>query len=95
MYVSRSAAAHHPPRAREDSRQLATYLDLYHVETPDEEARGYLVVFDARRRRLSLPSTVLPAADATHFRHGEVPYEDDVISRPDFEYPIRFFCEPS
>jgi hypothetical protein len=82
-------------RAREGSRQLATYLNLYHVESPDEEARGYLVVYDARRWRLGLPSTSLSSVDATHYRNEDLPYEDAVLKRPDFEYPLRFFCEPA
>lgn len=82
-------------RARDGAFQLATYLDLYHAETPDEETRGYLVVYDARRRRLSLPNTALRTTDATHYRNQEIPYQDDIVARPDFEYPIRFFCEPA
>jgi hypothetical protein len=84
---------HFASRARDGSNQLADYLDLYHKELPHEEARGYLAVYDARRRRVSLPPRRISEADAAHYRYEEIDYHPDVLARTDFEHPIRFFCE--
>lgn len=86
---------HSAQRARDGAQQLADYLDLYHAESAQEEARGYLTVFDGRRRGLRLPSTELSTDDAGYYRHEEIEYDAALLARPDFEVPIRFFCEPA
>lgn len=83
-------------RARDGARQLAVYLDNYHKESPAEEARGYLVVFDGRRRNVFLPPAApLSATDGTYYRLAEIEYDDVILARPDFDAPIRYFVEPA
>ena len=88
-----STANHSAQRARDGSVQLATYLDSYHSEVPHEETRGFLVVYDGRRRNIVLPPGEISEADATSYRHKEIEYDPAILARPDFEHPSRFFCE--
>jgi hypothetical protein len=80
-------------RAKSGASQLADYLDSYRQESPNEETRGYLVVYDARRRNNSVPLSDLSVEDAAYYRYVEIDYDAEVLSRPDFEVPLRFFCE--
>lgn len=82
-------------RALEGAQQLADYLNEYHSESPEMDARGYLAVFDGRRRRVKATSTTLSKADATHFRHEEIEYQEEILARRDFAHPVRFFLEPA
>lgn len=81
-------------RARDGAMQLADYLDLYAREATHEETRGYLAVFDARRRRIKPTSVSLSSADGMHFRSNEIDYPQIVLDRFDFAPPVRMFCEP-
>jgi hypothetical protein len=76
------------------AEQLATYLDLYRNESPHEEARGYLVVYDARRRGITVPLNDLTPDQSGYYRYREIEYDPEILGRPDFEHPLRFFCEP-
>lgn len=82
-------------RALEGAQQLADYLDMYHLESPEMDPRGYVAVFDGRRRRVKATSTTLSEADATHFRNVEIEYQEEILARPDFAHPVRFFLEPA
>lgn len=81
-------------RATDGLDQLATYLDLYRVESPQFDARGHLVVFDGRRDGLKLAGTPLTRSKA--FKHqSDVPkYDSALLGRPDMAFPKRFFLEP-
>ncbi|MEH3129881.1 MAG: hypothetical protein PGN27_07975 [Mycolicibacterium neoaurum] len=81
-------------RAKSGAAQLADYLDRYSVEQPDEEVRGYLVVFDARRRGVTNPPTELSREEAIYYRDKAIEYDGTILDRPDFDPPHRFFCEP-
>ena len=81
-------------RARSGSEQLARYLDKYHRESPDEEIRGYLAVFDGRRRAVPLPPAPVTPENATYYRYREIQYDEEILKRPDMDSPVRFFCEP-
>ncbi|MFD4646024.1 hypothetical protein [Streptomyces sp. NPDC058441] len=81
-------------RARQGAKQLAAYLDSYHTHDPDTEARGYLVVFDGRRKSVAPESTSVNHADGFHYAMAEIDYPQDLLARHDFEAPVRFFCEP-
>lgn len=81
-------------RAREGARQVADYLDLYHSQAPFEEVRGYLIVFDARRRSVTVPIVEITPANAMHYRYEEIEYDGSILDRADFEHPVRYFCEP-
>ena len=81
-------------RARSGAIQLADYLDSYHEHSPDQEARGYLAVFDGRRQGVSPSTTSVKREGGLHFAHQEIDYAEEVLKREDFEDPVRFFCEP-
>lgn len=81
-------------RAKSGAAQLAQYLDLYHLQQPDEEARGYLVVYDGRRRGVQNPPVALSAQQALYYRNREIAYDKSIVARLDFDPPHRFFCEP-
>jgi hypothetical protein len=89
----RATQQHGERRAREGAAQLADYLNLYHKELPHEEARGYLAVFDARRRGVVLPIDDVSRVNGSYYKYREIEYGQEILSRPDFEYPCRFFCE--
>jgi hypothetical protein len=80
-------------RAREGAEQLADYLDLYHREAPNQEARGYLAIFDGRRAGLRFDSEGLKVRDADYFRSAEISYDDELLKRPDFAPPIRLYFD--
>jgi hypothetical protein len=90
---ARATQEHGARRACEGAVQLADYLDLHRKELPHEETRGYLAVFDARRRGVVLPIDDISEVDGSYYRYREIEYDQAILSRPDFEYPSRFFCE--
>lgn len=82
-------------RARDGAKQLAEYLDAHRPYFYGVALRGYLVVFDARRRNLKPETVSLSRADGLYYRDREVTFDPayhDV--RDDFELPIRMFVEP-
>ncbi|AVS89622.1 hypothetical protein C8238_16420 [Paracidovorax avenae] len=82
-------------RALSGAQQLAEYLDSTHQSSPHFGARGYLVVFDGRRRGLSAAATTLDAANGHHYETAEITYEPDHAStRKDFAPPVRMFLYP-
>ncbi|WP_189189225.1 hypothetical protein [Streptomyces albiflavescens] len=82
-------------RAKSGAKQLAAYLDSYHSHDPDTEARGYLVVFDGRRRGVTPESTRVTYANGFHYANEEIDYPAALLARGDFDTPVRFFCEPA
>jgi hypothetical protein len=82
-------------RARKGARQLADYLDKNKTQAPVHETRGYLVVFDARRRGLRLTTTAIEADKGLYFDKQELTFNPEFhVERFDFEVPSRFFLEP-
>ncbi len=82
-------------RARDGAKQLAEYLDANLTAGPGLRSRGYLVVFDARRRGLHKGATSLSVSDGLHYRDEEIDYNPKYHEqRDDFEAPVRMFCEP-
>ncbi|MBW4706393.1 hypothetical protein KX928_01180 [Roseobacter sp. YSTF-M11] len=82
-------------RARDGADQLAEYLDNEKTSAPERALRGYLVVFDARRKGVQSRHDRPGQGDATHYRDSEIPYDPDHAKlRPDFDVPRRFFLEP-
>jgi hypothetical protein len=83
------------PRAQEGADQLADYLDRESRHSDATAPRGYLVVFDARRRHVAGPQDRLKKEDALHFADKEVDYNPDHSkTRRDFHIPYRFFMRP-
>jgi hypothetical protein len=81
-------------RAREGYDQLADYLDREATSDPKAALRGYLVVFDGRRRGVTAPDSPITYTDGEHYRDREVSYgTDHAATRVDMESPIRYFLE--
>jgi len=84
-----------PPRAQEGADQLADYLDREVRHTASTATRGYLVVFDARRRNVQGEDDPLNQADAMYFASDVLTYNPDYAKlRDDFAPPLRFFLNP-
>lgn len=82
-------------RARKGVPQLEGYIDDAHERNPGYEIRGYLVVFDGRRKGVQewLPGEV-SAADAWHYEDREVDYGETIPNRAEFRTPVRLYLEP-
>lgn len=82
-------------RAQEGADQLADYLDREARHTASTATRGYLVVFDARRKNVRGAVDLLSQADAMYFANDVLKYDPDhAKSREDFAGPVRFFLNP-
>jgi len=94
--TGKPTTAYKDSRARDGAKQLAEYLDSSHTWGPGVKTRGYLVVFDGRRRGLSQGVSTLAAADALHFRDAEIAFGRDYSTeRPDFNVPVRMYLYPA
>jgi hypothetical protein len=90
LYTNYSAG-----RAQEGANQLANYLDLKKSNSAKQSVLGYLVVFDARRRKVNGPHDRLSGADALAFEHDDIVYgPDHAALRADFKPPRRWFMRP-
>ena len=82
-------------RANSGASQLADYLDWFGDSLPTRVARGYLVVFDCRRRRLNSNPISLDSIDGLYFADREIEYDPLFhMTREDFAEPVRMFAEP-
>ncbi|EHR73156.1 hypothetical protein BurJ1DRAFT_4362 [Burkholderiales bacterium JOSHI_001] len=82
-------------RALAGAQQLAEYMDSSHEWGPGVKTRGYLVVFDARRKGLSDGITTLSHSDAMHYKDKDIAYAPDHSAiRSDFALPVRMYMYP-
>jgi hypothetical protein len=82
-------------RAQDGADQLADYLDREVRHSDATAPRGYLVVFDARRKGTKGAADLLSEADATAYEHADIQYDPDHSKlRVDFAPPVRFFLNP-
>lgn len=82
-------------RARDGAKQLAEYLEAHRQESPFGDTRGYLVVFDCRRKLLNPDTKTLSKENGLHYATRDVEYAPAYhVERDDFEEPIRLFLEP-
>ncbi len=82
-------------RAVAGAKQLAEYLDSSTEFGPNVKTRGYLVVFDARRKGLAEGITALPRDHALHYKDEDITYSPDYSTiRKDFEVPVRMYMFP-
>lgn len=92
---NRQTANHGEARARTGAKQLAEYLEAHYQESSSADARGYLVVFDCRRKNLKLTDDMITRANGMYFASREIKYAPAYHEqRHDFEKPIRMFLEP-
>lgn len=82
-------------RALSGAQQLAEYMDSSHEWGAGVKTRGYLIVFDARRKGLSEGITTLTHSDAMHYKDKDIAYAPDHSAiRSDFAPPIRMYMYP-
>lgn len=87
---------YYPSRVQVGANQLIDYMDRESGSDPNCVIRGYLVVFDGRRKGLKSSGDVLLAnKDAVHYRKCKIILTNDPAStRDDVEPLIRYFLEP-
>ncbi|MDE2692450.1 MAG: hypothetical protein OXI49_18305 [Acidobacteriota bacterium] len=82
-------------RAHEGAGQLAGYLDRERSTDPEVALRGYLAVFDGRRRRVVDACTPISPADAWFFENREISLTGNPASEQLGMAPMfRYFLEP-
>ena len=82
-------------RAQEGASQLADYLDRESSTDPTTSLKGYLVVFDGRRRNVTTPDTPLTSANALYYRNKDISLTRDIAAeRADMAALVRYFLEP-
>ncbi|MFC3714321.1 hypothetical protein ACFOMD_17260 [Sphingoaurantiacus capsulatus] len=82
-------------RANEGAKQLSDYLDADSATAPRLRTRGYLVVFDARRRGLTESQSTIDHEKGHYYRDRDINYDPDYhAKRLDFANPVRMFAEP-
>jgi hypothetical protein len=80
--------------ANEGAQQLADYLDANFRRAPEHQTKGYLVVFDARRRNLGFSTTELSYDDAMYYLMRDIEWVPDHSTRYDMATPMRCFVKP-
>ncbi|MEZ4817382.1 MAG: hypothetical protein R2776_05365 [Flavobacteriaceae bacterium] len=82
-------------RARSGASQLSEYLNNNQIQAPLKITKGYLVVYDARRRNTNNHTTTVNSNDGLHYLNKEIVYNPKYHEiRQDFAEPKRFFLEP-
>jgi hypothetical protein len=81
-------------RAHDGAQQLADYLDAEVIRAPLMNLRGYLVIYDARRRGVSPHSAGVTRANGLHYEGRDIELDSSLLARPDFGVPTRMFVEP-
>lgn len=80
--------------ANAGAQQLADYLDANFRRAPEHQTKGYLVVFDARRRNLGFSTAELSYDDAKYYLMRDIEWVRDHSERHDFATPLRCFMKP-
>lgn len=82
-------------RAVSGAKQLANYLESNLTYTPTNITRGYLVILDARRAKLTYETRELSRQDGFKYENSEIEFKIAFHeTRQDFSKPIRMFAEP-
>lgn len=81
-------------RAVSGAKQLADYLTAGAARTLSTPCKGYLVVFDGRRKALGAADEEIDSERGHHYRFRDISYPAEIINRPDMMSPIRFFLAP-
>ena len=82
-------------RVQEGAEQLVDYIDREQSTDSTAVLRGYLVVFDGRRRNVGDAMTPIAAEDAVYYRARRVVLSRDYSDeRVDIAPLIRYFLEP-
>ncbi|MGJ8743266.1 hypothetical protein [Polaribacter sp.] len=79
-------------RALDGAKQLVDYLDEYAQQNPNMISNGYLVVFDARRKKIDNPISELTTEDVDFYKDKKIEYNPKYEEqRDDYAKPQRFF----
>jgi|GEM_PF-986853 len=90
-----SNISHRDQKAIDGAHQLASYLDANKIEAPNITSVGYYVIFDGRRKGLSLNKMDYKTEDLLYYEHIEVDFQNaEVLKRSDFVQPLRMFIRP-
>ena len=82
-------------RAQEGADQLADYIDREQSTDFTAALRGYLVVFDGRRRNVTNATTPIAANNALYYRNRGIELSRDYArERSDMAPLVRYFLEP-
>ena len=82
-------------RAQEGADQLVDYIDRERSTDPDAALRGYLAVFDGRRRGVIDPKTRITSDDACYYRERDIVLTRDwAAERSDIAPFVRYYLEP-
>ena len=82
-------------RVGDGADQLADYLDREQSTDPSVSLRGYLAVFDGRRRNVVEATTPIARTDALYYREEEVELAPEHVSgKTGIAALKRFFLEP-
>lgn len=82
-------------RVQEGAKQLSDYMDREKRHSNASAPRGYLVVFDARRKNVKSANDKLSKQDATHYENDKLVLSPDYSkSRADFAPVVRFYMHP-
>ena len=84
-------------RATDGLKQLKEYLDLEAQDTPTCITKGYLVVIDGRRRRVTVNTEEIDCSDGLYYQDKELDIPDEkqyFETIKNFEKPIRMFARP-
>jgi len=88
-------AKYYDKRAREGAEQLADYLERNKPRASVHITRGYLVIIDGRRYRMSDDAEAINQINGFYYENREVEFDPKFHEvRRDFEPPIRMFVEP-
>jgi len=86
---------HSQIRANKGAKQLAEYLEMINTSVTNKITRGYLVVFDIRRKKAHPYKASISKSDGLNFENIDIVYKPEYnIERTDFEKPHRFFIKP-
>ena len=91
------ATAYANGRGNDGLDQVKEYMDLENQDTPTCITKGYLVIFDGRRRGVSANVLTIDIVNGMHYRNQEVtfdPARNFYETMTGFENPIRMFAEP-
>lgn len=82
-------------RVQDGAKQLADYMDREKRHSNASAPRGYLVVFDARRKNTKSATDKLVKADAIYFEDEGIKLNPDYSkTRGDFASAVRFYMQP-
>lgn len=89
------ATSYSESRARDGASQLANYLDEDKKFAPTMLTKGYLIVYDARRRCKAEPIENIKPEQALFYEDKELTFDPQYHHiRSDFEPPVRFYLRP-